>query len=118
MGQASNEEGPPPAEGTSIGEAVMDFLPIPNPASLDSETQETANSLTEAPTLSHLLAVEDHHEEKGAAQKNHSEEDVADLGWNEKKEAIAAPLVGGMDNEELWKLIRRFNKVRFSTISL
>jgi len=46
----------------------------------------------------------------GVAQLPHNEE-VKDLGWNEPKEDIAAPLVGGLDNETLWMLVRRFNKV-------
>ena len=49
---------------------------------------------------------------KGAAQLNHSEPEVKDLGWNESPEHVPAPLVGGLPNEELWMLIRRFNKVR------
>lgn len=68
-----------------------------------------AQSLTEEPTASHALAMEDH-DVKGSAQQNH-EAEVKDLGWNEPKEHIPAPLVGGIDNEELWVLIRRFNKV-------
>lgn len=51
-------------------------------------------------------------EVKGLAQIDHGSE-VKDLGWNEPKENIASPLVGGLNNEELWLLIRRFNKVRF-----
>ncbi len=47
------------------------------------------------------------------AQEAHGDE-VKDLGWTEKNERIADPLVGGLPNEELWILIRRFNKVSFS----
>jgi hypothetical protein len=61
------------------------------------------------PTDSHELANADH-EEKGAAQMDHGQTEVRDLGWNE--EAADVPqLVGGLLNEELWTLIRRFNKV-------
>jgi hypothetical protein len=61
------------------------------------------------PTDSHELANADH-EEKGAAQMDHGQTEVRDLGWNE--EAANVPqLVGGLPNEELWTLIRRFNKV-------
>jgi hypothetical protein len=61
------------------------------------------------PTDSHELANADH-EEKGAAQMDHGQTEVRDLGWNE--EAADVPqLVGGLPNEELWTLIRRFNKV-------
>jgi hypothetical protein len=40
-----------------------------------------------------------------------------DLGWNEPKEAVAKPLVGGLSNEDLWLLVRRFNKVGLITVN-
>ncbi|KAI1802512.1 hypothetical protein F4811DRAFT_563169 [Daldinia bambusicola] len=92
------------------GTKLTDILPIPpttQPVS-EPEKHEKANHMGEEPTLSHALATTDH-EEKGLAQQEH-EEEVVDLGWNEKKHAIPAPLVGGLDNEDLWLLIRRFNK--------
>lgn len=90
---------------------LADFLPIPhNVAPLtDPDKQEVAQSLTEAPTASHALAMEDH-DEKGAAQIAHDGE-VKDLGWTDHVDQIQNPLVGGMPNEELWVLVRRFNKV-------
>ncbi len=62
------------------------------------------------PTESHELANADH-EEKGAAQLDHGQTEVKDLGWNESPTEIPNPVVGGLSNEELWTLIRRFNKV-------
>ena len=59
------------------------------------------------PTQSHALANADH-EEVGAVQVAHSEPEVKDLGWDE---TAPASLVGGLSNDELWTLIRRFNKV-------
>ena len=50
-------------------------------------------------------------EEKGYAQQMNKEFEAKDLGWNKPQENIASPLVGGLRNEELWILIRRFNKV-------
>ena len=100
------------------GTGIKDLLPIPSdtqPIS-DPAKAETSNTLMEDPSLSHALATDDH-EEKGLAQQNHDEE-VVDLGWNEKKQDIPTPLVGGMDNEELWMLVRRFNKVRVSVTLL
>jgi hypothetical protein len=96
---------------TGPGTAAQDLLPIPTDIEgiTNPEKQETSAGLTGEPTLSHALAVDDH-DDKGLAQQNHNEE-VVDLGWNEKKHDIAAPLVGGMDNEELWLLMRRFDKV-------
>lgn len=64
----------------------------------------------EKPTLSHSLAGDDH-EEKGAAQLAHGQTEVKDLGWNEHPTDVPMPLVGGLPNEELWTLVRRFNKV-------
>jgi hypothetical protein len=63
----------------------------------------------EHPTESHALANADH-DEKGAAQHDHGETEVKNLGWNENPKKIPE-LVGGLPNEELWTLIRRFNKV-------
>jgi hypothetical protein len=75
----------------------------------------TTTTLLGAPTESHALALEAaksvHPAEAGAAQVPH-EEEVVDLGWNEPKEHVARPLVGGLSNEDLWLLVRRFNKVR------
>jgi hypothetical protein len=80
-----------------------------------SMREGTTTTLLGAPTESHALAVEaaksTHPAEAGAAQIQHTEE-VVDLGWNEPKEHVARPLVGGLSNEDLWLLVRRFNKVR------
>ncbi|KAK8124124.1 hypothetical protein PG999_004042 [Apiospora kogelbergensis] len=94
-------------------DAIKEFLPIPADTEpvTDPFNHDVSNSMAEEPTLSHALALDDH-EEKGVAQQEHVQEDVVDLGWNEKKERIAAPLVGGLGNEDLWLLVRRFNKVR------
>lgn len=97
------------SEGTLL-DAVTDVLPVPATTAPVTEPgkHDTANSLREEPTLSHSLAMDDH-DEKGFVQHPRDEE-VVDLGWNEKKENIPAPLVGGLGNEDLWLLIRRFNK--------
>jgi len=88
-----------------------DVEPAPGrPKALMTETTEPARALEHAPTDSHALATEDH-EEKGFAQLEHDEPEVKDLGWDQNKEHIPAPLVGGLPNEELWVLVRRFNKV-------
>lgn len=96
------------------GVVYKDLLPVPNDTQAVSEPgkHEQSHSLTEEPTASHALATADH-DVKGVAQEGHGKE-VKDLGWNEPKEQIAAPLVGGLENEELWVLVRRFNKVRSS----
>ncbi|RWA06093.1 hypothetical protein EKO27_g9008, partial [Xylaria grammica] len=92
------------------GISFADILPIPATTAPVTDPGEyaKANSLAEEPTLSHSLAMGDH-DEKGFVQHPRDDE-VVDLGWNERKENIPAPLVGGLGNEELWVLIRRFNK--------
>lgn len=85
------------------GTGIRDLLPIPEANPADPTQAENT-------TFSHALANDDH-AEKGHVQLGGSDDEIQDLGWNEKKEDIPAPLVGGMDNEELWLLLRRFDKV-------
>ncbi|EDU51375.1 DUF3292 domain containing protein [Pyrenophora tritici-repentis] len=93
------------------GVVYKDLLPIPDTDPTVHEGKTT--TLTDAPTDSHALALNAARaaapEEKGAAQVGHGSE-VVDLGWNEPKELVAKPLVGGLGNEDLWLLVRRFNK--------
>lgn len=98
------------------GVAYKDLLPVPDPEAIsDPAKEETARTIHDGATASHELATSPT-EETGLVQQDHDEE-VKDLGWNEPKEAIPAPLVGGMDNEGLWVLVRRFDKVRFPYVA-
>ncbi|EPS38100.1 hypothetical protein H072_8160 [Dactylellina haptotyla CBS 200.50] len=78
---------------------------LPLPATSPAQSRGSAN----APTDSHALAAADQ-DVKGAAQIDHNHREVKDLGWNDPTHEIPRPLVGGLSNEELWTLIRRFNK--------
>ena len=62
------------------------------------------------PTDSHALAAAEP-EEKGYAQ-THSASSVKDLGWHNDSDSIPRPLIAGLPNDDLWVLLRRFNKVR------
>ena len=80
------------------------------PSTTNSSTFNTPTSSTSAlnaPSDSHALAVADH-EEKGAAQHNASD-DVKDLGWDSNPKHVPT-MVGGLPNDELWTLVRRFDK--------
>lgn len=101
---------------SNAGVVIKDVLPIPDDTARQApeENAETTPALGDGATASHALAVGDH-EEKGIAQEDHDKE-VVDLGWNEQASEIPAPLVGGMENEELWLLVRRFNKVSTFTL--
>ncbi|KAK3951626.1 hypothetical protein QBC32DRAFT_314735 [Pseudoneurospora amorphoporcata] len=98
---------------TGPGTGLRDLLPLPAENANDilqskKAFDKSAGGLQDGHTIGHELATEDHRL-KGAAQLE-SEKEVRNLGWNEPKQDIAAPLVGGIDNEELWMLVRRFNK--------
>ncbi|GME28298.1 hypothetical protein GTA08_BOTSDO05863 [Neofusicoccum parvum] len=110
---ATDPDDPPPQQQARPGAVYRDLLPVPLAADTTATTDpaarvDAAPSLRDGPTLSHALAMDDH-EDKGVAQRAHAAE-VVNLGWNEPGEAIAEPLVGGLGNEELWMLVRRFNK--------
>jgi hypothetical protein len=111
---ATKEAGPPaqnPISGDAgPGTTMEDLLPAPavtQPVD-NPQKEETSPTLTEGTSLSHSLATTEH-VEKGLAQQDHGDE-VLDLGWNQEKQEVFQPLVGDMDNEGLWLLIRRFNK--------
>ena len=76
--------------------------------SSSSNFNTPTSSTTSHVSDSHALAHADH-EEKGVAQVGH-DESIKDLGWNEHPADVPKPLVGGLPNEDLWKLVRRFNK--------
>jgi hypothetical protein len=95
---------------SAAGVVYKDLLPVPQ--ATEPEREETSRTITEKPTASHELAVEAARapEQLGAAQVLHKDE-VKNLGWNEPQEAVENPLVGGLSNDDLWVLVRRFNKV-------
>jgi Protein of unknown function (DUF3292) len=82
---------------------------------LGSQPQSPPSALSPKPppqektTDSHALAQADH-DVKGAAQLAGTTSDVTDLGWRSPPEDIDR-LVGKLPNEELWTLVRRFNRV-------
>lgn len=82
-----------------------------HPSTSNSSTFNTPTSsasLSNHPTESHALAFRTH-EEPGAVELNSTEGEVKDLGWFEDPQHVPT-LVGGLKNEELWMLLRRFNK--------
>ena len=99
---AFKDEAPPPRRPSTIGAG--------------SEPELVENHQEEQPTASHALAEESTDvplEEKGAAQIEHGDIEVKNLGWNDEAQNVPKPLVGGLKNEDLWTLVRRFNKQVF-----
>ncbi len=61
-------------------------------------------------TTSHQLATgAGDHEVLGTAQKAGKEDRTTNLGWQANAVGVDT-LVGGLPNEDLWTLVRRFNK--------
>jgi hypothetical protein len=69
--------------------------------------------LAQHTTTSHELATGaiGDHETPGAVQRAGKEDKTSNLGWQANGEDTDT-LVGGLPNDELWTLIRRFNKAR------
>ena len=124
-----------PASGIVYRDLTNDPLPVPGPEHLTEPiviggrnyngnagvaqednlaTHDKAFALKDGATDSHALATSSPDAEHFGAVHHDHDADTRDLGWFEPKENIPSPLVGGIDNEDLWLLIRRFNKVRKS----
>ena len=67
----------------------------------------TSGDGSEPPSDSHALATANH-EVVGAVQRNQAAGEVRDMGF--QTSPVPKELVGGLNNEELWALVRRFNK--------
>lgn len=63
-----------------------------------------------ASNISHALAHTEL-EEKGLVYNSPDDEPASDIGWQRQPDDIDEPIVGGISNDDLWMLIRRFNKV-------
>lgn len=64
----------------------------------------------QGPTDSHAIShVEP--DEKGLVQKAGASQEVSDIGWEHGPGEIGEHIVPGLLNEDLWMLIRRFDKV-------
>ncbi|PNP45527.1 hypothetical protein TGAMA5MH_02750 [Trichoderma gamsii] len=90
-------------------------------SALSSEPEIVESYEEQVPTASHALAEESIQadaENKGASQTEHDEIEVKNIGWNKEPHHVPQPVVGGMRNEELWVLIRRFNKQVFEVRSI
>lgn len=103
---AFKDEAPPPRTASTVASTT----------GAGSEPELVEHHQEEQPTASHALAEESTDvplEEKGAAQIEHGHIEVKNLGWNDEAENVPVPLVGGLKNDDLWTLVRRFNKQIF-----
>lgn len=66
------------------------------------------------PTDSHFLS-QTHPGDNGLVSKAADENETSDIGWETlTPDDLNERIVGGISNEDLWMLIRRFNKVTTS----
>ena len=94
-------------DGGQLGTSSTDMTRVSTSTSSAMNTPTSSAADGDHPTDSHALANADH-DHKGAAQVN-EHETIKNLGWNHHPNDVP-DLVGGLDNEDLWTLIRRFNK--------
>ncbi|KAF7590117.1 hypothetical protein BBP40_003230 [Aspergillus hancockii] len=85
---------PPPTAGWDNGSSKLELK--------ERENKPTVTG----PTDSHALSQVDQ-DEKGLAQQAGATDEVTDLGWEQSPQG---QIVAGLSNEDLWMLIRRFNK--------
>lgn len=104
------------SQTSSSGLVFSDLLPIPHSNHANEDEHGRANHMSEEPTMSHALANSSPSNPRmtGAAQLKSGalDAEVRNLGW--AKAQMATPLIGGLNNEEVWMLVRRFNKVRLA----
>lgn len=99
--------------------AIDDPMRRPMTAGSGGGPEIVKNHQESTPTASHALAEESKQfEEKGASQVDHGQVEVRDLGWNDATSNVPIPLVGGLKNEDIWTLVRRFDKQIFYVKSL
>ena len=84
--------------------------PSKPPAGSKVPASRTEGPLSKNSSGSHALAVAEH-EVTGAAQAAGHLDEFTDLGWKDRSRQDVENLVGSLPNEDLWTLIRRFNKV-------
>ncbi|KAJ5266980.1 hypothetical protein N7478_009788 [Penicillium angulare] len=84
--------------------------PATNPSHLaDLNVEAETPPIPEGPTDSHILSQVEQ-DEKGLSQQAGDDAEVTDLGWTQPSEHFDEALIAGLSNEDLWMLIRRFNK--------
>lgn len=115
---------PPPEENphsefrqriTQATKSVTGNKPVPATAN-KPVTATSQAPLGQDSSTSHQLATGEH-ELRGAVHDAGKEDHTSNLGWQANAVGVDQ-LVGGLPNDELWTLVRRFNKASPSSIQL
>lgn len=114
--QGKQQQNNAPSKSGLYFKDMHSILPTPESNHANPDEHGRAETMREEPTMSHALAQQDPHPAMtGAAQTDatgYNGSEVQNLGW--AKSQFANPLIGGLSNEEVWMLVRRFNKVSAS----
>lgn len=78
-------------------------------------TASSRGPLGQETSTSHILATQGN--VRGAVHEAGKEDHITNLGWQKNAKGVDQ-LVAGLDNDDLWMLIRRFNKVFLQYICL
>lgn len=78
--------------------------------STDVNVKNDIPSNPEGPTDSHVLSQVEQ-DEKGLSQQAGDTAEITDLGWTDPSKHSEERLIAGLSNDDLWMLIRRFDKV-------
>ena len=108
------EENPNSEFRQRITNAVKAQQPPNTPERKKPVTAKPGSPLAQNTSTSHQLAV-DHHDIHGAVQEAGKDNYITNLGWQANAKGVDT-LVGGMPNDELWTLIRRFDMASISTL--
>lgn len=104
---------PPPTEDGSKQIGVDKTKTVASP---DSSLRHRRSPVKADASDSHAIAT-GQHDIQGAAQMAGSSHEMTDLGWRSHHKDVDN-LIGAVPNEELWTLIRRFNRVRAFSFGL
>jgi hypothetical protein len=94
----------PPAEENPDSEFRQRIIKAKKPVTATAQAPLGQNTST-----SHQLATGENELVGGAVQKAGKEDRTTNLGWQANAVGVDQ-LVGGLPNDELWTLVRRFNK--------
>lgn len=91
--------------------------PLPHTAPASPPTTALADDELQGGSVIAATVEPPPHESTKAEVTQLKDPEIRDFGWNSQPRDVPAPLIHGTPNDDLFTLIRRFNKVRFSLSS-
>ncbi|KAJ5692847.1 hypothetical protein N7462_002270 [Penicillium macrosclerotiorum] len=96
------------------GDEITVSPPLGGSGATTTTTTTSSNNsesiqVPEGPTDSHVLSQIEP-ERKGLSQQNDDTAETTDVGWSISPDEFEEQLISGLSNEDLWMLLRRFDK--------